>query len=328
MKTQKIIEQLQSENLISKEEHEKLAHHYDTKLFSIYWELKTILYLGVLLLSTGVGILIYLNIDTIGHTAILSLIGLACTACFVYCFRNIKPFTWQESVNEHPFSDYILLLGCLLFLSFEGYLQFQYTIFGTRYGMAAIIPSVLFFYLAYRFDHTGILSMAITGLGSWLGLTVTPLNMFQQDFGSTYLIYTGVGLGAMLTLTSFVISKKDLKKHFSFTYFNFGMQLLFICTLSALFIFGNIKFLFFILLTGLCYMAFAYAKKEQSFYFLLMAALYGYIGITYLLVLLIDNLGGFSSFGEGLIYLSLLYFVLSCIGIIYFFFNYKKFLKF
>ncbi len=327
MKSQKIIEQLHKENLLSSEEHQKLAHHYNTKLFSIHWELKTILYLGVMLLSTGVGILIYLNIDTIGHTAILSLIGLACLGCFLYCFREIKPFTWQESINEHPFSDYILLLGCLLFLSFEGYLQFQYNIFGTRYGLAAIIPSTLFFFLAYRFDHKGILSMAITGLGSWLGITVTPLNMFEQDFGSTYLIYTGIGLGTVLTITSFVIITKDWKKHFSFTYFNFGIQLLFICTSSAIFTFGTIKYLFFILLTGLCYMAFAYAKKEQSFYFLLLAALYGYIGVTYLLVLFIDYLDGFSSFEVGLIYLSLLYFVLSCIGIIYFFFNYKKFLK-
>jgi hypothetical protein len=323
MKPQDILTKLKTDDLLSAEEYQRLKQHFDTKLFSIHWELKTILYLGVLLLSTGLGIFIYLNIDTIGHTAIVTIIGLACAACFGYCYKNRKPFTWQEITNDHPFADYILLLGCLLFLSFEGYLQFQYTIFGTRYGMAALIPAILFFFIAYRFDHKGILSMAITGLGGWLGLTITPLTIFEQDFGTASLIYTGVGLGAFLTFISYYIRAKGLKKHFSFSYFNFGMQLLFICTLSGIFSIRGLEFVFYMLLAGLCYLSFVYARKEQSFYFLLMAALYGYIGVTNLFIRWMIS----SSDGDGAFSLALLYFIFSCIGIIYFFFNYKKFLK-
>ncbi len=221
MNVKNILEKLQAENLLLPEESKLLTHRYDTKLFSVHWELKIILYLGVMLLSTGLGILIYLNIDTIGHTAIVTAIALACIACFVYCFRIVKPFTWKESVSEHPFADYILLLGCLLFLTFEGYLQLQYSLFGERYGIATLIPSVLFFLVAYRFDHKGILSMAITGLGGWLGLTVTPLDFWDQDFGSDRLIFTGILFGAILTGLSYLITAKDWKKHFSFSYFNF-----------------------------------------------------------------------------------------------------------
>ncbi|HWZ22688.1 MAG TPA: DUF2157 domain-containing protein [Cytophagaceae bacterium] len=323
MKSQDILTKLNADELLTPEEHQRLKQHFDTKLFSVHWELKTILYLGVMLLSTGLGIFIYLNIDTIGHTAIVSIIGFACAACFGYCYKNRKPFTWEEVTNDHPFADYILLLGCLLFLSFEGYLQFQYTIFGTRYGMAALIPTILFFFIAYRFDHKGILSMAITGLGGWLGLTITPLTIFEQDFGTASLIYTGVGLGAFLTLVSYYIRAKDLKKHFSFSYFNFGMQLLFVCTLSGIFSIRGLELVFYILLAGLCYLSFVYARKEQSFYFLLMSALYGYVGVTNLFIRWIMS----SSDSDAAFSLALLYFILSCIGIIYFFFNYKKFLK-
>lgn len=326
MKPQDILTKLSADHLLTPEEHKRLTQHFYTKSFSIHWELKTILYLGVMLLNTGLGIFIYLNIDTIGHTAIVTIIGFVCTACFAYCYKNRKPFTWQEIVNEHPFADYILLLGCLLFLSFEGYLQFQYSVFGTRYGMAALIPSLLFFLVAYRFDHKGILSIAITGLGGWLGLTITPLNVFEQDFGTQSLIYAGIGLGAFLTLVSYAITIKDWKKHFSFFYFNFGMQLLFLCTLSAIFIMNSLVFIFYGLLVGLCYLSYIYARKEQSFYFLLMAALYGYIGVTTFFIRFI--LGSSSSvLGKDVFFITLLYFILSCIGIIYFFFNYKKFLK-
>jgi hypothetical protein len=325
MKEPQILEKLQRDNFLSPEEYQKLSNRFSSKLFSVHWELKIILYLGVMLLSTGLGILIYLNIDTIGHTVIVSLIGLACLACFVYAYLRRKPFTWQETVSEHPFADYILLLGCLLFLTFEGYLQIQYNVFGERYGLASLIPSVLFFFIAYRFDHKGILSMAITGLAGWLGLALTPVNFWDQNFGSNRLIHTGIFLGAVLAGVSHLIVLKNLKKHFSFTYFNFGMQLLFVCTLSALFTTEDfLKTIYFLLLAVLCFVAFRYARKEQSFYFLLMAAIYGYVGVTYLFILMMDSMNGI---GDEVVFLSLLYFIFSCIGIILFFFKYKKILR-
>ncbi|MBY0424767.1 MAG: DUF2157 domain-containing protein [Cytophagales bacterium] len=325
MKVKYVLERLYSDRLISEVEFNELSKRFDKKLFSLHWELKVILYLGVLLLSTGLGILIYLNIDTIGHTAIVSAIGLACLGCFGYSYNHRKPFSWKEIHSDHPFADYILLLGCLLFLTFEGYLQFQYNLFGNEYGLAALIPTILFFLVAYRFDHKGILSMGITGLGSWLGLTITPLHALEQDFSSLNLILTGLGLGIVLTAVSFLIIARDLKKHFSFSYFNFGMQLLFISTLSGMFSMDDWNFLFFILLGGWCYMAFSFAKREQSFYFLVLAVIYGYVGLTYMLFLLFDYMGAFAS--EGMVYLGLLYFILSCAGVIYFFFNYKKILN-
>lgn len=325
MKEPQILEKLQADNLLSPEEYQKLSHRFNTKLFSVHWELKIILYLGVMLLSTGLGILIYQNIDTIGHTAIVTAIALACLACFSYAWTKRKPFTWQETISEHPLADYILLLGCLLFLTWEGYLQIQYNIFGERYGLATLIPAVLFFFVAYRFDHKGILSMAITGLAGWMGLALTPIDFWDQDFGSNRLIHTGIFLGGVLTGVSHLIVLKDLKKHFSFTYFNFGMQLLFVCTLSALFTSEEfLKTIYFLLLAVLCFVAFRYARREQSFYFLLLAALYGYVGVTYLFILFLDSLDGF---GDEMLFLSLLYFIFSCVGIILFFFKYKKILR-
>jgi hypothetical protein len=64
-----------------------------------------------------------------------------------------------------PFFDYILLLGCLTFITLVGYSQVQFTIFGQRFGLAVFIPMIVLFFSAYYFDHLGVLSMAIT---NWL----------------------------------------------------------------------------------------------------------------------------------------------------------------
>ena len=73
-----IFEQLHREGLLSEASLNKIRIDEGTRLFSIHWEVKTLLYIGVLLLTGGIGILIYKNIETIGHTVILALIGAVC----------------------------------------------------------------------------------------------------------------------------------------------------------------------------------------------------------------------------------------------------------
>src|SRR4051794_26373409 len=89
-------------------------------LFSLFWELRLLLYLGVLLLTGGLGMLVYKNIDSIGHQAVLAFIALVTAGCFYYCFRKKLPFSWNKVEAPNSFFDYILLLGCLSLLIFLG----------------------------------------------------------------------------------------------------------------------------------------------------------------------------------------------------------------
>ena len=98
------------------------------------------LYLGVLLLNLGLGVLIYENVDTIGHAALIAFIGALSAGCFAYAFRQRLPFSPGEVGSPTLYFDYILLLACLTLLIMEGYWQYQYDIFGERYGLATAIP--------------------------------------------------------------------------------------------------------------------------------------------------------------------------------------------
>lgn len=311
-----ILGHLKQKGLIAPEDAEKIERFSARQPFSLHWELKTLLYLGVLLLNAGLGFIIYENIDSIGHAAIIALIGAISAGCFWYAIRHRRPFSLGEVESPTPYYDYILLLGCLTFLLMEGYWQYQYQIFGTRYGLATLIPMVLFFLLAYRFDNRGVLTMGITALASWLGVTVTTNELLMKnDFNSSTIINTGIFLGALLMAVTFVGERYNVKKHFSLTYLNFGVHILMIACLAGMMLLELpvIYFPVLALAVGFCLW---YARRQESFYFLLIALLYGYIGLTYLLFRILPDMD---------VTFYLLYFILSCVMIIVFLRNYKRF---
>lgn len=313
-----ILRRLLRQELITSEDAEKITLLETTKPFSLHWELKTLLYLGVLLLNIGLGYIVYENIDSIGHTVIIILIGAISAGCFWYAVRHRQPFSRNEAESPTPYYDYILLLGCLAFLVMEGYWQYQYQIFGTRYGLATFIPMVLFFGLAYWFDNRGVLALGITALASWLGLTVAPQDVLSEnDFNSPTLVNTGIFLGVLFAAVTFLSERMDFKKHFSLTWLNFGVHIGMISCLAGMIALDR-PAVYFPLLCLFAGFFLWYAHTRSSFYFLLVSVVYGYIGVTYLLLSNARNLN-FMSY--------MLYFILSCGGIIVFLTNYKRFFK-
>jgi hypothetical protein len=318
-----LFERFNGEGLISDASLEKIKSQSGKKLFPVYWELKTILYLGVLLLASGLGILVYKHIDSIGHMAVLIFIAMVSAAGYFYCFRKKPAFSTTRVQSPDSFFDYILLLASLCFIIFIGYWQYQYQIFGNRFGLASFIPMVVYFFTAYAFDHLGILSLAITNLGAWAGIVVTPAEILKENnFNSGTLILTGVLLGILLILAAIVSIHKNIKTHFAFTYMNFGMNILFISCLAGLFHFDSIYLLWFLMLTGIALYFYNESIHQRSFYLLLMLTLYGYIGLSYTIIhLLFWNM---ESVG---FYFVCLYFIASGIGLVFFLVRMNKKLK-
>jgi hypothetical protein len=320
-----LFEKLRVEGLIGEESLTKLKASENNRLFSLHWELKTILYLGILLLSGGLGILVYKNIDTIGHTAILVFIGLLSACGFAYCFKTKLPFATGKVAAPNAFFDYVLLLACLCFITFIGYLQYQYHFFGNRFGLVTFIPMLVLFFSAYYFDHLGILSLAITNLCAWAGIAVTPLRILQDnDFNSNTLIYTGLVMGAGLIATGVVTRLRQFKPHFAFTYTNFGMHILFISILAGMFLFEPVYLFWFAFLVGVAFYFYRDALRSRSFYFLLVLTLYSYIGLSYVIIRILfytlqTDTGG--------IYLMFMYFIGTAVGLILFLIRMNKNIK-
>jgi uncharacterized membrane protein YobD (UPF0266 family) len=55
-------------------------------------EMRFLLNSSVLLFTSGIGILIYQNIDNIGHIAVLSILVIVTIICFYFCLKNSDGF--------------------------------------------------------------------------------------------------------------------------------------------------------------------------------------------------------------------------------------------
>lgn len=321
MNLENILQSFQEKNIITPEQINAVSEYEKNKLFSLHYELRTLLYLGITLLTGGLGMLIYQNLDTIDHGVIVALIAIITLACFGFAFWKREPFTWKEVKNPHHFSDFILLLGCTSFLILEGYLQFQYDLFGLKYGLVTFIPAILFFFCAYIFDHRGVLSMAITAFASWVGVNIAPFTVLEKNnFSAPNFLFTAIVLGLVLSSLSLISEYKNLKKHFSFTYLLLGSNLTLIAASIGMFSHTN-WFIYAIISLALCVGLFLFARKTQSYIFLLMGTIYGYIALTYTLfkfAAAVDN--------EFVYMFGTYYLLLSGVGVIVFLMKIKKIL--
>lgn len=321
MNSNKILQSLREKNIITPEQSAVISEYERTKPFSIHYELRTLLYVGITMLTGGLGILIYQNIDTIGHGVIVGLIVVVMLGCFGFAYLKRSPFIWQEVKNLSQFADFALLLGCMMFLILEGYLQFQYNLFGTQYGLVTILPAIIFIPAAYFFDHRGVLSMGLTALASWVGVSIAPLSVLSQnDFSTPNFLFTAIALGLILSAVGLISAYKNLKKHFSFTYLLLGSNLTLIATMVGMFSHAN-WFIYTVIALALCVGLFLYSRKTQSYIFLLMGIIYGYIAFTYLLfkILALINNGT-------LWMLAMYYFLISGVLVVMFLINIKKIL--
>lgn len=318
MNTQTILKELARKKIISDGQASVLLQYETAKPLSVHWELRFMLYIGILLFNSGLGIIIYENIDSIGHQAIIAAITLLTAACFYYTYRKSHPYSHNEVLNSNKLQEYTLLLGCVSFLVLEGYLQFQYKLFGSRYGLAVIIPTLLFFACAYRFDHRGVLSMAVTGLGSWLGLTIAPLSILSgNDLTDLKIMHAAIILGTLLMVTGWLSEKTGIKRHFSYTYMFLGGNLAELAALAGL-INQPHKVVYSILSLAFCSFFMLNARQKQSSIFLLLGVIYAYITVTYLIFFRMSESASFS--------LMTIYLTVSSIGVIYFLLNFRKIL--
>jgi hypothetical protein len=308
---------LRSKNLISEAQYQTLEPIVTRKVVSVFYELRSLLYLGILLFTTGAGLLIYENIGELGHLlSIIALFALT-VVCFVYAFKHAPPYSHGKTTAPTPFFDYIVLLACLLFISGLTYLQVQYSVFDDGLGMTTLVTALFFFYAAYRFDHLGILSLGITALASFWGISTSPQKWYSSNFFEySSLHVTALIFSAALATAAVVLDRRGIKPHFTFTYMNVCCLMFLTAALSGMFIEDDIYGVYLLILYAGCGITVYSANRRKSFLFLLYAFVAGYIGTTYLLVDVIEDFA-FWSF----------YFFASCGGFIFFIIRYKNYFK-
>lgn len=307
------LKELQQKGLIQEVQFNSIEPIISRKVLSVFYELRTMLYLGVMLFTTGVGFLIYQNIGQLGHILAIIALSILSIGCLAYCFWKGKPFSKEKVESPNPYFDYVLLLGCLLFVSVFGYLEFQFGFLEHSARPVSLITAALFFFFAYRFDHLGILSLAVTAFVSFFGIVVSWNGL--DSFG--HLQNVGLSLALVLGGVAMLLEKHGIKPHFTFIYLNFCFLIYFLSCFAG--IFGGLDnyFPYAIALYIGVGLSVVLANWKKSFLFLLYGVVAGYIGTTYFLA---DNTNmGAEPW--------LLYLLFSAGGLVYFIVQYRNYFK-
>lgn len=308
---EQLTQELFEKKLVTENQLQEIKVYRSLNIFSLNVELKLLLSLAVLMFTSGIGILIYDNIDSIGHIALLSILLLVTCGCFYYCFKNSQGFQKTETKFESPFLEYLVLAANILTCIFIGYLQFQYEAFGTHYGLATLVPTIVSFFCAYYFDNRSVLTIAVTGLAAYIGLSVTPQDIFNDNnnfYANQSLSYSAVMLGVLLILWTVYSFKLKLKTHFTLVYLTFALHIISIAAISNMVRDELIWLLFTVILAASSYYFYKVSFQLKAISLYVFMIIYAYIGINIFLVRIFEN-ADLDDFWELLILILPIYFI-------------------
>jgi hypothetical protein len=312
---QKLPKELFDKGYISEDQFQKIDSITSGNVVSVFYELRSLLYLGVMLFTAGMGILIYENIGDLGHIAAILALCVLTLGCFLYVFKHRVAYTNEQVTSPNPYYDYVALLGCLLFISVQGYILFLYGLLDGNLGPSTLCTAAIFFFVAYRFDHLGVLSLAVTALASFWGISVSLQQWHTGDFFNDDLHIIAIIFSLIIASISLLLDHKGIKKHFTFTYLNFCMLIFFLAATYGL-LNENGYFVYALLIYAGCVFTYYMARWKKSFLFLLYAFIAAYIGTTDILFKTI--------FFEAYV-LWFYYSIISCAGFIFFVIKYKNY---
>lgn len=133
--------------------------------FSVHFEVRVLLYAGVLLVTTGVGLVLARNLDRIGPLAIALGIAVAAVACAIPAARA-RLAGRASSVA----GDYLLLLGALLLSADLAYAERQFTLLGPDWSWHLLLLAVVHAVIAHVFRSPLVLAASLTALAGWFGV--------------------------------------------------------------------------------------------------------------------------------------------------------------
>ena len=280
------LQQWKEHGVISPEQHTLLAGLTRGEPFSLFLELNFLLYAGVLAFVAGLGWTVTTWSHQLGDVMILSVLSALLAACFWYCFSRAPAWSPGETPSPSLVFDYVLYLGSLTWSVELAYLENRFHLLSGALGLIKpqwdgylLATAVLFFFLAYRFDNRFVLSLALSALAGWFGLTISHWPGHQDDAYRQYAILYSLFVGA----AGAILHRRGLKAHFLGTFLNIAANVLFWALLSGVFDRQDYG-LWFIALLAACGASLAWGLTRPEFSFVAYAAVYGYVGVSSILV--------------------------------------------
>ena len=273
------LEHWKEQGAISSEQHAYLASLCRGEPFSLFLELNILLYAGVLAFVAGLGWTVTTWSRQLGDVVVLTVLSTILAACFWYCFSRAAAWSPAETPAPNAVFDYVLYLGSLVWCVELAYLESRLHMLSGQWDLYLGATAIFFFFLAYRFDNRFVLSLALSSLAGWFGLTISRWPLHQDaTYRQCALFYClVVGIGGML------LHRRGLKPHFFGTYLNIVANVLFWALLSGVFNREGYG-LWFLALLIVCSACLFWGLTRRQFVFVAYSAVYGYVGVSSVLI--------------------------------------------
>lgn len=247
--------------------------------FSVYVEIHALLYIGVLSMVAGFVWTFRDSLANLGHAAILSMFAALVGASFYYCFKRGLPYANHEVEQPSIAVDYVLYFGCLMFSAMLVYLEVQVGLF-RGWETHLLLASIVFGGLAYRFDNRFVLSLALSTLAAYLGLTLNVFDLDTLDTLSTHrLRFYAMAYGVFAAALGYALDRQGIKRHFLDVYLHIGANAFLLATLTG--VTDNTSGLLYLaLLLPLAAALIYLGVRFERFAFVAYGTLYGYAGIS------------------------------------------------
>jgi len=185
------------------------------EIVSVRAELRTLLWLGVTLIASGVGILVKENLDRIGPLAVAIFLGVAATACLLWVVRAAGPFAWLDQPSPNLAFDYVLLLGATLLGADLAFIEVKFTPLGPGWPWHLLLASAIFAALALRFDSRVVFSLALSTFATWRGVSMGTLARAPVGRWDPGLLRTNaMACGALFVAGGYLLVRYRRKPHF------------------------------------------------------------------------------------------------------------------
>jgi len=273
------LEHWKERGTISPEQHTLLASLSREEPFSLFLELNILLYAGVLAFVAGLAWTVSTWSQQLGDVLILTVLSTILASCFWYCFSRAPSWSPAEISSPSLVFDYILYLGSLTWSVELAYIENRFHLLSAQRDLYLLASAGLFFFLAYRFDNRFVLSLALSSLAGWFGLTISHWPSHQDATYRQYAIVYSLFVGA----AGAILQRRGLKPHFFGTYLNIAANVLFWALLSGVFSRQDYV-LWFLALLAACAASLAWGLWRRQFSFVAYAAVYGYVGVSSILI--------------------------------------------
>jgi len=184
------------------------------ELLSIRDELRTFLYVGVIVVVAGVSLLVKENLERIGPVTIAVAIGLAAAVGLGWVLRRVLPFSWKRAESSDWSLDYLLLLGILLLGADLAYIEVKFTPLGEAWNYHLFFMSLVTGALAVRCDSRVAWSLALSTFAAWRGVAAVKVVGGVGDSSEVSLRWNLMFCGLLFLVLGFAMRRYDRKRHF------------------------------------------------------------------------------------------------------------------